>query len=70
MVVPNLHPSARVRPVMSGDPADCPEHVWSSVGVTAVDDDVVRVWDCERCGAWTTEPLREDRRVDWAAVEF
>jgi hypothetical protein len=50
-------------------PTDCPEHVWSSVGVTVVDGTVTRVWDCERCDAWTSEPLDDDRRVPWAETE-
>lgn len=47
-------------------PSDCPEHVWSSVGITVIDGRVTRVWDCERCTAWTSEPLDDDRRVEWA----
>ena len=52
------------------DPADCPEHVWASIGVTAVDGTVHRIWDCERCTAWTKEPLDENRRVPWADADI
>jgi hypothetical protein len=46
-------------------PSDCPEHVWSSVGITVVDGQLSRIWDCERCTAWTAELLDEDRHVEW-----
>jgi hypothetical protein len=51
---------------MSLDPSECPEHVWASVGVTVIGDQVNRIWNCERCAAWTNEPLEEDRRVEWS----
>ena len=47
------------------DASECPEHVWASVGVTVRDGVVVRVWDCERCAGWTTEPLDEAQHVPW-----
>lgn len=50
-------------------PSDCPEHVWSSVGVTVVDGTLARIWDCERCDAWTSEPLDDDHRVPWTETE-
>lgn len=55
---------------MAHDPADCPGHVWASIGVTVIDGTVHRIWDCERCTAWTDEPLGEDRRVPWADTEL
>jgi len=55
---------------MYSDPADCPEHVWVSVGVSTVDGDVHRIWDCERCPAWTSEPLGDDRRVPFADTDL
>jgi hypothetical protein len=55
---------------MSQDPADCPEHVWSSIGVTVIDGTTSRIWDCERCAAWTTEPLGDDRRVPWTDTDI
>ena len=50
---------------MHREPVDCPEHVWTSIGVTVVDGTVNRIWECERCTAWTNEPLGEDWRVPW-----
>ena len=50
---------------MHQDPADCPGHAWASVGVTVVDGTVHQIWDCERCTAWTSEPLDEDHHVAW-----
>jgi hypothetical protein len=43
----------------------CSEHAWGSVGVTTVDGAIVRVWVCERCSAWTREPLAAAAEVDW-----
>lgn len=37
--------------------ASCERHAWAAVGVTTIDDGVVRVWVCEVCQAWTREPL-------------
>jgi hypothetical protein len=54
---------------MSEDPETCPEHVWSVIGVTVVDGTVARIWDCERCTAWTTEPLDEDHHVPWSQAD-
>jgi hypothetical protein len=64
---------SRRPPTISGmpvDPADCPEHVWSSIGVTVIDGTTCRIWDCERCTAWTKEPLRDDRRVPWGDTDI
>jgi hypothetical protein len=55
---------------MLHEPDDCPEHVWSSVGVTVIDGSVHRIWDCERCTAWTNEPLDDDRRVPWPDTDL
>ena len=50
---------------MSRQPADCPEHVWASIGVTVLDGEVSRIWNCERCVAWTQEHLDPSHRIDW-----
>lgn len=55
---------------MDQDPAACPEHVWSSIGVTVIDGTIHRIWDCERCGAWTAESLADDHRVPWSDTNF
>jgi hypothetical protein len=51
--------------IMDQDEFACSEHVWASIGVTIVDGTVTRVWDCERCPAWTKEPLDPEWLVDW-----
>jgi hypothetical protein len=48
---------------MYQEPANCPDHVWASIGVTVIEGTVYRIWECERCTAWTNEPLEQDRRV-------
>ena len=53
---------------MPRHPSDCPEHVWASIGVTVLDGEVSRIWNCERCVAWTQERLDPDHRVDWDAT--
>jgi len=50
---------------MPRHPSDCPEHVWASIGVTVLDGEVSRIWNCERCVAWTQERLDPAHRVDW-----
>lgn len=55
---------------MVRDSADCRDHVWASIGVTIIDGTVHRVWDCERCTAWTNEPLDDDNRVQWAETDL
>jgi hypothetical protein len=55
---------------MLREPADCPGHVWASIGVTVMDGTTHRIWDCERCTAWTSEPLDEDRHVPWTETEW
>ena len=44
----------------------CEQHAWASLGVTAVDGTVTRVWTCEHCPAWTREPLDPAAEVPWA----
>ena len=44
----------------------CEEHAWASIGVTALGNEVMRVWACEHCPAWTTEELDDRYRVDWS----
>jgi hypothetical protein len=48
----------------------CQTHAWASVGVTNVDGDVVRVWTCENCPAWSKEPLDAERELDWADTKL
>lgn len=51
---------------MDSEPTTCPEHVWAVIGITTVDGEIHRVWDCERCAAWTSQRLEEDRHVPFA----
>ena len=44
----------------------CAEHAWASIGVTVVDGEVVRLWACENCPAWSRQPLEAENEVDWA----
>jgi len=55
---------------MHQDLADCPDHVWASIGVTVTDGTIHRIWECERCTAWTNEPLKENRRVPWGDTDL
>ncbi|MFW5924415.1 MAG: hypothetical protein ACOCSP_02310 [archaeon] len=55
---------------MRQEPSECPEHVWSAIGVAVIDGTVSRIWDCERCTAWTSEPLADDRRVPWPDADL
>lgn len=48
----------------------CDDHAWASVGVTTVDGQVTRIWDCERCVVWTREPLDEADEIDWAETRL
>jgi hypothetical protein len=50
---------------MATDHADH-DHAWASVGTTSRGETVMRVWLCERCRAWTLEPLAPDTEVAWA----
>ncbi|MFB6185169.1 MAG: hypothetical protein ABEI96_11490 [Haloarculaceae archaeon] len=43
----------------------CETHAWTSIGVTHVEGDVVRIWVCENCPTWTEELLPADREVPW-----
>lgn len=43
----------------------CETHVWASLGVTTRDGVISRVWECERCPAWTAEPFDPDLEVAW-----
>lgn len=45
--------------------AVCERHVWASVGVVLRDESVCRVWECEDCPVWTTEPFDPDYERDW-----
>jgi hypothetical protein len=55
---------------MRQEPDNCPEHAWASIGVTVIDGTVHRIWDCERCSAWTTESLSDDRHIPWAETDL
>ena len=46
-------------------PALCTEHTWVAVGVTVIDGEVSRVWDCERCPAWTNQVLPREYELPW-----
>lgn len=50
---------------MIHDVSECPGHLWASDGVAVVDGEVTRIWSCERCVAWTGQPLGSEARVDW-----
>jgi hypothetical protein len=45
--------------------AFCSEHAWTSIGVTVIEGTVTRIWTCERCAAWTSEPLDRSTFVEW-----
>lgn len=44
----------------------CEEHAWASIGVTDIDGGMTRVWACENCPAWTSQPLSADAEIGWA----
>jgi hypothetical protein len=43
----------------------CETHVWASVGITARDGVVCRIWECEQCQVWTAEPFAPEREIAW-----
>ena len=43
----------------------CDVHVWTSLGVTARDGEISRVWECEQCSAWTVESLEPKSEIPW-----
>jgi len=43
----------------------CEDHVWVSIGITSRDGAVCRIWECERCRAWTAEPFESDGEIAW-----
>lgn len=45
--------------------AICENHVWASVGVVTCDRSVRRVWECEDCPVWTTEPFDPEYELAW-----
>ena len=49
---------------MSGEKL-CETHVWASVGVTSREGNVCRIWECERCPAWTAEPFDSELQIPW-----
>jgi len=49
---------------MSGEKL-CEIHVWASVGVTYREGNVCRIWECERCPAWTAEPFDSELQIPW-----
>jgi|GEM_PF-1477176 len=46
-------------------PTLCAEHVWASIGVSVLEDQVTRVWACEHCPAWTRERLDDEYEIAW-----
>ncbi len=49
---------------MAGEPT-CTTHAWASVGVVTRDDSVCRIWECEQCPVWTTEPFDPAFELPW-----
>ncbi|WP_436925021.1 hypothetical protein [Halosimplex amylolyticum] len=43
----------------------CDQHVWAALGIVSRDGSVSRVWECEDCPVWTTEPFDPEYERDW-----
>jgi hypothetical protein len=43
----------------------CERHVWASVGVVDRAGSIRRIWECEDCPAWTTEPFDPEYEQAW-----
>jgi hypothetical protein len=47
------------------EPQTCETHAWASVGVVTRGETVQRIWECENCPVWTTEPFDPEYEREW-----
>jgi hypothetical protein len=47
------------------DSERCGTHAWASVGVVSRAGEVARIWECERCPAWTAEAFDPEDERPW-----